>query len=219
MSSYYFIWIFGRHFSWFSSLLHDWQHLTERHATPSSAHPHTHQSYYNVQSGWWAVTDSHLKLEKWSQEERPNCSEYWLFSYLTLVPAESLPQPVPTLPTCMNCITKTHLCLHFCSKCLERAMKFSFNEFHLWHQLGLSLMAAGKVSSFLLIYQQQRAAPSHTPRHTQRRHPSPAIPRCATHCGDPDSPSCPDMQQIAFTDKCSDCLRKQTGAVSLNLDN
>lgn len=31
-------------------------------------------------------------------------------------------------------------------------MKFSFTEFHLWHQLGLSLMAAGKVSSFLLIY-------------------------------------------------------------------
>ncbi|KAJ3610310.1 hypothetical protein NHX12_022403 [Muraenolepis orangiensis] len=31
------------------------------------------------------------------------------------------------------------------SKCLERAMKFSFNEFHLWHQLGLSLMAAGKL--------------------------------------------------------------------------
>lgn len=30
------------------------------------------------------------------------------------------------------------------SECLERAMKFSFNEFHLWHQLGLSLMAAGK---------------------------------------------------------------------------
>ncbi|KAI4813058.1 hypothetical protein KUCAC02_024410, partial [Chaenocephalus aceratus] len=28
--------------------------------------------------------------------------------------------------------------------CLERAMKFSFNEFHLWHQLGLSLMAARK---------------------------------------------------------------------------
>uniref|UniRef100_A0A671V795 Tetratricopeptide repeat domain 7A n=1 Tax=Sparus aurata TaxID=8175 RepID=A0A671V795_SPAAU len=30
------------------------------------------------------------------------------------------------------------------SECLERAMKFAFNEFHLWHQLGLSLMAAGK---------------------------------------------------------------------------
>ncbi|KAM7408180.1 hypothetical protein PAMA_002054 [Pampus argenteus] len=30
------------------------------------------------------------------------------------------------------------------SECLERAMKFSFSEFHLWHQLGLSLMAAGK---------------------------------------------------------------------------
>uniref|UniRef100_A0A3Q1GA38 Tetratricopeptide repeat domain 7A n=1 Tax=Acanthochromis polyacanthus TaxID=80966 RepID=A0A3Q1GA38_9TELE len=30
------------------------------------------------------------------------------------------------------------------SECLERAMKFSFKEFHLWHQLGLSLMAAGK---------------------------------------------------------------------------
>ncbi|XP_034040620.1 tetratricopeptide repeat protein 7A isoform X2 [Thalassophryne amazonica] len=30
------------------------------------------------------------------------------------------------------------------SECLERALKFSFNEFHLWHQLGLSLMAAGK---------------------------------------------------------------------------
>ncbi|KAL2083785.1 hypothetical protein ACEWY4_021558 [Coilia grayii] len=30
------------------------------------------------------------------------------------------------------------------SECLERAMKFSFNEFHLWYQLGLSLMASGK---------------------------------------------------------------------------
>ncbi|KAM7385107.1 hypothetical protein PAMP_001204 [Pampus punctatissimus] len=30
------------------------------------------------------------------------------------------------------------------TSCLERAMKFSFSEFHLWHQLGLSLMAAGK---------------------------------------------------------------------------
>uniref|UniRef100_A0A3B3UPN9 Tetratricopeptide repeat domain 7A n=1 Tax=Poecilia latipinna TaxID=48699 RepID=A0A3B3UPN9_9TELE len=30
------------------------------------------------------------------------------------------------------------------SECLERAMKFSYDEFHLWHQLGLSLMAAGK---------------------------------------------------------------------------
>ncbi|KAF7710657.1 hypothetical protein HF521_009529 [Silurus meridionalis] len=30
------------------------------------------------------------------------------------------------------------------SECLERAMKFSFNEYHLWYQLGLSLMACGK---------------------------------------------------------------------------
>uniref|UniRef100_A0A671TFF1 Tetratricopeptide repeat protein 7A-like n=1 Tax=Sinocyclocheilus anshuiensis TaxID=1608454 RepID=A0A671TFF1_9TELE len=30
------------------------------------------------------------------------------------------------------------------SECLERAMKFSYNEFHLWYQLGLSLMASGK---------------------------------------------------------------------------
>uniref|UniRef100_A0A3B5B6H1 Tetratricopeptide repeat protein 7A-like n=1 Tax=Stegastes partitus TaxID=144197 RepID=A0A3B5B6H1_9TELE len=35
------------------------------------------------------------------------------------------------------------------SECLERAMKFSFNEFHLWHQLGLSLMVGvGAVSVF-----------------------------------------------------------------------
>lgn len=32
-----------------------------------------------------------------------------------------------------------------CHQCLERAMKFSYNEFHLWYQLGLSLMASGKV--------------------------------------------------------------------------
>ncbi|TKS85241.1 Tetratricopeptide repeat protein 7B [Collichthys lucidus] len=43
------------------------------------------------------------------------------------------------------------------SECLERAMKFSFNEFHLWHQLGLSLMAAGK-GSFI-------RPPGHTDRH------------------------------------------------------
>ncbi|XP_052428396.1 tetratricopeptide repeat protein 7A [Carassius gibelio] len=33
------------------------------------------------------------------------------------------------------------------SECLERAMKFSYNEFHLWYQLGLSLMASGKNES------------------------------------------------------------------------
>ncbi|KAM7239206.1 hypothetical protein CapIbe_008701 [Capra ibex] len=30
------------------------------------------------------------------------------------------------------------------SECLERAMKFAFEEFHLWYQFALSLMAAGK---------------------------------------------------------------------------
>ncbi|XP_016368052.1 tetratricopeptide repeat protein 7A-like [Sinocyclocheilus rhinocerous] len=35
-------------------------------------------------------------------------------------------------------------CVIVCHQCLERAMKFSYNEFHLWYQLGLSLMASGK---------------------------------------------------------------------------
>ncbi|XP_053920036.1 tetratricopeptide repeat protein 7A isoform X2 [Cuculus canorus] len=30
------------------------------------------------------------------------------------------------------------------SECLERAMKFAFDEFHLWYQLALSMMACGK---------------------------------------------------------------------------
>ncbi|XP_030051679.1 tetratricopeptide repeat protein 7A isoform X1 [Microcaecilia unicolor] len=30
------------------------------------------------------------------------------------------------------------------SECLERAMKFAFDEFHLWYQLALSMMASGK---------------------------------------------------------------------------
>lgn len=33
----------------------------------------------------------------------------------------------------------------FPNQCLERAMKFAFEEFHLWYQFALSLMAAGKV--------------------------------------------------------------------------
>ncbi|XP_062851121.1 tetratricopeptide repeat protein 7A [Trichomycterus rosablanca] len=37
------------------------------------------------------------------------------------------------------------------SECLERAMKFSFNEFHLWYQLGLSLMASGKNESAVAV--------------------------------------------------------------------
>ncbi len=38
-------------------------------------------------------------------------------------------------------------------QCLERAMKFAFEEFHLWFQLALSLMAAGKVSvPFSTVY-------------------------------------------------------------------
>ncbi|XP_036402492.1 tetratricopeptide repeat protein 7A [Megalops cyprinoides] len=37
------------------------------------------------------------------------------------------------------------------SECLERAMKFSFNEFHLWYQLGLSLMACGKGSGAVSV--------------------------------------------------------------------
>lgn len=35
------------------------------------------------------------------------------------------------------------------NQCLERAMKFAFEEFHLWYQFALSLMAAGKVSLFM----------------------------------------------------------------------
>ncbi|XP_029449233.1 tetratricopeptide repeat protein 7A isoform X2 [Rhinatrema bivittatum] len=31
------------------------------------------------------------------------------------------------------------------SECLERAMKFAFDEFHLWYQLALSMMACGKL--------------------------------------------------------------------------
>lgn len=34
-------------------------------------------------------------------------------------------------------------------QCLERAMKFAFEEFQLWYQFALSLMAAGKVSRAL----------------------------------------------------------------------
>lgn len=41
----------------------------------------------------------------------------------------------------------THLsAFFFPNQCLERAMKFAFEEFHLWYQFALSLMAAGKVS-------------------------------------------------------------------------
>ncbi|KAL4641209.1 tetratricopeptide repeat protein 7A isoform X1 [Arapaima gigas] len=37
------------------------------------------------------------------------------------------------------------------SECLERAMKFSFKEFHLWYQLGLSLMACGKAAGAVSV--------------------------------------------------------------------
>lgn len=40
------------------------------------------------------------------------------------------------------------------SECLERAMKFSFNEFHLWHQLGLSLMASGKAVGAVSVFKE-----------------------------------------------------------------
>uniref|UniRef100_A0A3Q2XWF5 Tetratricopeptide repeat domain 7A n=1 Tax=Hippocampus comes TaxID=109280 RepID=A0A3Q2XWF5_HIPCM len=39
-------------------------------------------------------------------------------------------------------------------QCLERAMKFSFNEFHLWHQLGLSLMASGKAVGAVSVFKE-----------------------------------------------------------------
>lgn len=42
-------------------------------------------------------------------------------------------------------LRRLHL-LFFPNQCLERAMKFAFEEFHLWYQFALSLMAAGKVS-------------------------------------------------------------------------
>ncbi|KAK1171098.1 tetratricopeptide repeat protein 7A-like [Acipenser oxyrinchus oxyrinchus] len=37
------------------------------------------------------------------------------------------------------------------SECLERAMKFSFDEFHLWYQLALSLMACGRSASAVSV--------------------------------------------------------------------
>lgn len=42
-------------------------------------------------------------------------------------------------------LRRLHL-FFFPNQCLERAMKFAFEEFHLWYQFALSLMAAGKVS-------------------------------------------------------------------------
>ncbi|KAJ8248298.1 hypothetical protein GJAV_G00240520 [Gymnothorax javanicus] len=40
------------------------------------------------------------------------------------------------------------------SECLERAMKFSFDEFHLWYQLGLSLMASGKGAGAVSVFRE-----------------------------------------------------------------
>ncbi|CAG5866151.1 unnamed protein product [Menidia menidia] len=45
----------------------------------------------------------------------------------------------PTIP-----LLAVKLCIGPLHWCLERAMKFAFEEFHLWYQLALSLMAAGK---------------------------------------------------------------------------
>ncbi|XP_075700479.1 tetratricopeptide repeat protein 7B isoform X1 [Rhinoderma darwinii] len=40
------------------------------------------------------------------------------------------------------------------SECLERAMKFAFEEFHLWYQFALSLMAAGKSARAVKVLQE-----------------------------------------------------------------
>ncbi|KAM3871514.1 tetratricopeptide repeat protein 7B isoform 3-T3 [Diretmus argenteus] len=40
------------------------------------------------------------------------------------------------------------------SECLERAMKFAFEEFHLWYQLALSLMAAGKSARAVKVFKE-----------------------------------------------------------------
>lgn len=79
-------------------------------------------------------------------------------AFLCILCASRITCKVPTLVS----VKQVRLFWVSC-QCLERAMKFSFNEFHLWHQLGLSLMAAGKVSSFLLLYQ---------PHHAQWTRPS-----------------------------------------------
>lgn len=114
----------------------------------------------------------------------------------------------------IKCITKTHLHVCLSSQCLERAMKFAFNEFHLWHQLGLSLMAAGKVSSSLLIHQQQPLTHHATPKGDIRLLPY----LCPVHSPASDSPSCPDVRQIALTDKCPVLLEKHLGGVLLHMD-
>ncbi|XP_027855633.1 tetratricopeptide repeat protein 7B-like isoform X2 [Xiphophorus couchianus] len=40
------------------------------------------------------------------------------------------------------------------SECLERTMKFAFEEFHLWYQFGLSLMAAGKSARAVKVFKE-----------------------------------------------------------------
>lgn len=40
------------------------------------------------------------------------------------------------------------------SEALDRTMKFSFQEFHMWHQFALSLMSAGKYSRALIVFQE-----------------------------------------------------------------
>lgn len=56
-------------FSWLSSQVHDWRHLTERRSTPSSARPQTHQSHhYGLKQRWvggerWLTVISSKKNE------------------------------------------------------------------------------------------------------------------------------------------------------------
>lgn len=94
------------------------------------------------------------------------------------LPSQTLPELVPTHPTCMNYITKTYLCVCI-SPCSVWNEPWSF---HLTSSTSGTSWAChswrlGRWAHFLLYTSN---SPSHTPRHTRRRHPSSAIPLSCT---------------------------------------
>ncbi|KAF7252009.1 Tetratricopeptide repeat protein 7B [Varanus komodoensis] len=68
------------------------------------------------------------------------------------------------------------------SECLERAMKFAFEEFHLWYQFALSLMAAGKVglsTDFVFLTAANGNHVGCSPAHIRLMMPQTSAVRCS----------------------------------------
>ncbi|CAF91542.1 unnamed protein product [Tetraodon nigroviridis] len=118
--------------------------MANRDAVLSRIPEHNNDRIISLQSASVVYDLLTIALGRRGQYEMLSEVCVWPLQLLQTRPHPGASSPPLLLSSSPPLLRSSAICRRLCLQCLERAMKFAFEEFHLWYQLALSLMAAGK---------------------------------------------------------------------------